>query len=260
MLPAILRNNSHKTTNIMTAVSNMQAFEKLIGICTGFGGKYNPGRQNLRVETLSDTLKQAREKILQVSVAKTDYEHAQNDREDAFNDIRILASRILAELKSSGATSQTIEDAAGMVRKIRGQQLSRKSGLESAPTSNEPVTPVPARKPVSGKNFGTITANLEKLIQTLATEPMYQPANVELQVNRLQQTLEELRSANAAVVKTYSSWVQARMSRNAFFSEGVNSLHSIAMAVKQQVKATFGFGSEAHAAVLKIRFTKLYNR
>lgn len=260
MLPAILRNNSHKTTNTMTAVSNMQAFEKLVGICTGFGGKYNPGRQNLRVENLSDILMQARNKMLQASVTKTDYENAQNDREDAFNDIRALASRILAELKSTGATPQTIEDAAAVVRKIRGQQFSRKSGIESASVNSEPVTQIPARKPVSGKNFGTITANLEKLIQTLATEPMYQPANAELQLNALQAKLAELRRANAAVVKTYSDWMQARMARTEFFSEGVNSLHSIAMAVKQQVKATFGFGSEAHAAVLKIRFTKLYGR
>ena len=45
----------------MTTVMNMQSFEKLLGICTGFGGKYNPGRQNLRVENLSVMLDQARD-------------------------------------------------------------------------------------------------------------------------------------------------------------------------------------------------------
>ncbi len=38
----------------MKQVSNMQSFEKLLGICTGLGA---PGQQNLRVENLSDLLK-----------------------------------------------------------------------------------------------------------------------------------------------------------------------------------------------------------
>lgn len=250
----------HITSTIMTAVNNMQAFEKLVGICTGFGGKYNPGRQNLRLETLTELLQQGREKILRVSVTKTDYENAQNDREDEFNDIRLLASRILAELKSTGTTSQTIHDAGAMVRKIRGQRSSQKREATGQPAGSEIIAPEVSRKPVSGKNFATITANFEKLIQTLATEPMYQPANATLQVSHLQERLEQLRSANAAVVKAYSDWMQARLERNAFFSEGIDSLHNIAMAVKQQVKATFGFDSEAHRAVLKIRFSKYYRR
>jgi hypothetical protein len=40
----------------MKQVSNVQSFEKLLGICTGFGGA--PGQQNLRAEKLSDLLNQ----------------------------------------------------------------------------------------------------------------------------------------------------------------------------------------------------------
>ena len=50
----------------MTHVSNVQSFEKLLGICTGFGGSYNPGKQNLRIENLTKLLMQANEKLLEV--------------------------------------------------------------------------------------------------------------------------------------------------------------------------------------------------
>jgi hypothetical protein len=104
----------------MTHVNNVQSFEKLLGICTGYGGSYNPGKQNLRVENLSNLLMQAREKLLQVSVTKSNHEQAQNDREIAFAEMRQLTSRILAELKSSGALPQTVADATVVVRKISG--------------------------------------------------------------------------------------------------------------------------------------------
>jgi hypothetical protein len=244
----------------MTTVMNLQSFEKLLGICTGYGGKYNPGRQNLRVENLSDMLMQAREKIQQVSVAKTNYENAQNDRELAFEEIRSLASRILAELRSAGIQSQTVADAAVMVRKIRGYTLAKKPTAaiqpESTVTNDKPVV----NRSRSGKKFGYITVNFEKLLQTLIAEPEYQPTNPELQVSTLQEKLEALRSVNDTLVNKAAVWSLARMERNNFFYHGRTSLYSTAMAVKQQVKAIFGNGSDATLLVSKIPFTKMNHR
>jgi hypothetical protein len=248
------------TKNDMTTVTNLQSFEKLLGICTRYGGKYNPGRPNLRVENLSDMLMQAREKILQVSVAKTNYENAQNDRELAFAEIRFLASRVYAELKSSGALPQTVADAALMVRKIKGQTLTKKPTAAASPESSDTDSKTVVNPARSGKSFGYITANFEKLLQTLIAEAAYQPANPELQVSTLQEKLAQLRSVNAAVVSTFSGWGQARNDRYAFFYLGRTSLHSTAMAVKEQMKATFGNKSEATADALKVRFTKQYHR
>lgn len=242
----------------MTPVMNLQSFEKLLGICTRYGGKYNPGRPNLRVENLSDMLNEAREKILQVSVAKTNYENAQNDRELAFADIRLLASRVYAELKSSVASPQTVADAALMVRRIRGSNRINKPIAAASPESSDTSGKTVVNPARSGKRFGYITANFEKLLQTLIAEVSYQPANPELQVNTLQEKLVHLRSVNAAVVSTFSGWGQARNDRNAFFYQGRNSLHSTAMAVKEQMKATFGSKSEATADALRVRFTKQY--
>ena len=238
----------------MTHVNNVQSFEKLLGICTGYGGSYNPGKQNLRVENLTNLLMQAREKLLQVSVAKSSHEQAQNDREIAFAEMRQFTSRILAELKSSGALPQTIADALVVARKIRGYAKGEKPVVptEEKATVSEAVT----RKRNSA-DFGNTTAYFEKLLQTLGNEPMYEPAKPEFQMDALQATLAHLRQVNAAVVTAYVAWSNARRERNNFLYLAPGSLHTTAMAVKQQVKATFGYTSEATALVRKIRFTKL---
>ncbi len=241
----------------MTHVNNVQSFEKLLGICTGYGGTYNPGKQNLRVENLSNLLMQAREKLLQVSVTKSNHEQAQNDREIAFEEMRQLTSRILAELKSSGALPQTVADATVVARKIRGYVKRQKPDV--AKDEKAAVGEAVTHKRFNA-DFGNSTAYFEKLLQTLGNEPMYQPAKPELQMDTLQATLANLRSVNAAVVTAYAAWSNARRERTSFLYLGPESLHATAMAVKQQVKATFGHTSEATALVRKIRFTKLSKR
>jgi hypothetical protein len=237
----------------------MQSFEKLLGICTGYGGKYHPGRQNLRVENLSVMLQQAREKIQQVSIAKTSYENAQNDRELAFNEIRFLSSRILAELKSSGALPETVADAAAMVRKIKGYSSSRKPVAAATPSdADKPIVSTVVNRSRSGKRFGYIIFNFGKLIQTLSAEPAYQPAIPELQVAILMEKLAHLQSVNEVMVSKVTAWSLARLERDAFFYQGSDSLYSTAMAVKHQIKATFGPQSEEARLASKIPFTKLY--
>ncbi len=240
----------------MTHVTNVQSFEKLLGICTGFGGAYNPGQQNLRVENLSDLLKQVQDKLLQVSIAKTNHEQAQNAREIAFMEMRQIVPRIMAELKSSRVLSQAIADASVMARRIMGYTKAEKPGaaVPEAGKSNEPEAGSRKR---NSADFGNSAAYFEKLLQTLGSVPGYQPMKPELQLETLKAKLAQLRSMNAAVVAAYAAWSNTRHERTNFMYLGPECMHDTAMAMKQQVQATFGFNSEAFALVRKIRFTKL---
>ena len=37
-----------RTSSIMSHIKNVDAYSRLVGLCTGYGGKYNPGQQNLQ--------------------------------------------------------------------------------------------------------------------------------------------------------------------------------------------------------------------
>lgn len=235
----------------MSNSKNVEAFNRLIGICTGYGGTYSPGSPNLRVESLSELLNQARAVMHRVSIAKTGYETATNEREVVFVEIRQLASRILAELKSTGASHQTVADAALMVRKIRGQLRAKKSEVTEV---SEP--PVVKRPRVTGSDFDSVVYHVEKLIETLVAEPRYAPGIGDLQVTALQEKLYALRMANEKVVTATTGLGSARRDRNALLYFNQGSVRKTALAVKQQVKAIFGYNSEAAKAASRIKITR----
>lgn len=237
----------------MSNSKNVEGFKKLISLCTGYGGTYVPGSPNLRVEKLSELLTEARSALLQVSVTKTGYESATNRREVKFDQIKALVSRVLAELKSYGTLPQTVADATAMVRKIKGRVRARH--LESSPESvggtTDPVKPVLKYPRVTESGFDSVIYHVEKLIETLAAEPNYTPGIPALQVPALRQSLLELRQANEAVVDAYSRLSRARIHRNQLLY-GTWGVHKTAMAVKQQVRASFGFVSPEAVEVGRI--------
>lgn len=114
----------------MSNVKNVQALEKLLGICTGLGGSYNPGNQNLQVKAMTTLLSQVRNVLSEVHSARTSYEIATNQREDAFSTLKPLTTRIISTLLSGGAMPQTVADARTMSRKIFGK--THQSGSSSS--------------------------------------------------------------------------------------------------------------------------------
>jgi hypothetical protein len=146
-----------------------------------------------------------------------------------------------------------------MLRKIRGYPFKVKPAEPTETESNVAASAGSGRKR-SNADFANTVAYFEKLLQTLSTEPAYEPINPELQLAALKERLEALQSANAAVVTAAAEWGKARRERNSFLYQGRGSLHSTAMAVKQQVKATFGSRSPETSAAAKVRFTKKYDR
>lgn len=236
----------------MSNLKNVEAFNRLIGLCTGYGGTYVPGSPNLRVESLSELLIKARSALRTVSVTKTGYETATNEREVAFAQIKQQASRILEELKSCGALPQTAADAATMVRKIKGRVRAEKP---EAPAALETETPKVKHPRVTGSDYDSVVYHFEKLIATLVAEPKYNPAVADLQVAQLQQQLSDLRAVNQVVVNATSALSQARRDRNALLYGGSGSVYHTYLAVKHQVKALFGHTSEAAQAARRIRFT-----
>jgi hypothetical protein len=72
----------------MSHVKTMQAFEKLTGICTGLGGSYNPGQQNLQVNAMTTLLTVAQQSWEELKEAQKVYDNATNNRELGFRKIR----------------------------------------------------------------------------------------------------------------------------------------------------------------------------
>ncbi|MBI1767896.1 MAG: hypothetical protein HYR67_05955 [Bacteroidetes bacterium] len=243
----------------MSHSKNVEAFGKLVGICTGYGDEYKPVQPNLRTENLSGLLTQARSALTNVSEAKTAFENATNGRAVAFNEMSQLATRIFAALKSSGALPQTVDDARAMVRKIRSRgAVASRTPVPSdlAVEKAQAATQTLSRNRANGGDYDSVGYHFEKLLKTIGSEPLYNPFIAELQVQNLQGKLNSFRSQNDAVVAAGAQLGKVRRDRNALLYTTNGSMYSTAMAVKQIAKAAFGYNSEAARAASHIHLTK----
>lgn len=240
----------------MAHIKNVDSFEKLLAICTGYGGQYNPGQQNLQVASLSSMLDSARIALRQVIEAQADFENTTNSREVAFGKLDKLATRILGELSASGALAQTIADARSVIRKMTGRKQRERMPVPSGNAELSASSVTVTRTRGGGKDFATKEYLFEQLLQTLASEPLYQPQVEDLTVQSLRNRLAALRYENASVARAIARLSKARRDRNALLYQDGTNLYDTAQAVKQQVKAIYGYGGDAHRAASSIRFTR----
>lgn len=236
----------------MSHVKNLQNFDKVIAVCTGLGGNYNPGNQNLSVQELTTLLNNARAAYESMKEARSGYKDATNNREVKFEGIDKLAARILSELKSSNVKEQTVADAREMTRKLAGRRASRDPVSTEPPAATEP----PKKRRAKGLDYASMADNFGILVMTVSEQPNYRPNREDLKVEALQEKLEQLRLANANVATTRAQWMNASWSLNDMLYTNPGSVYDTVRGVKLQMKAIFGHRSEPRQAVTKIQISK----
>lgn len=237
----------------MSHIKNVQAFGKLTGICTGYGGAYKPGQQNLQVNALTTLLNNAQQVLSDVNEKQTVYDNITNTRELGFKGIRKLGSRVYSVLKSTGANALTIKDAGVSTHNLWG----KRRALNSAPTPEGSTGEVSSAASFAYPlDFASIAFYFARLVETVSAEPRYMPAEPELSVSGLRAKLEELQSLNDAVTQAEIDLTAARRKRDALLYKGQDNLFAVAVAAKQYVRGAFGFSSDERVEVSRLRFSK----
>lgn len=241
----------------MSNVKNLQSLEKLLGTCTGLGGSYNPGNQNLQVKAMATLLSQAQNALSEVDIAKTGYEVATNKREVAFKGLGPLTGRIISAMIAAGAKPEMVADVRSMSRKIYGRVKSKDrapvpSQIEPIPMDDQSATKRRAR----GTDYASMTAHFAKLLETLSAEDRYITNEQELTVESLKKHLTTLQKHNSSVISATVAWQEARRKRDEILYGLDRNLFTVGQRAKQYVKSVFGHRSEEYQTVSKIRFTK----
>jgi hypothetical protein len=235
----------------MSHVQNLQSFDKVIRICTGLGGTYNPGQQNLQVNAMTTQLNIAQQIWEEVKAAQQAYDNATNARELGFIKIRKLSSDVYNMLKVSSANELLLKDALNSKRRIWGARITK----PPAPTPEAAEVPKPSR-PSYGQAYVVTAEYFDRLVKTVASESQYAPNEPHLTVAGLQQTLAELFGLNEAVLAAETRLEEARSKRNAAYYLASENLVRTANAVRSYVRSVFGFQSQEHQLLTKLRFTK----
>jgi hypothetical protein len=236
----------------MSHLQNVQAFGKLMGICTGYGGSYNPGQQNLQVNAMTTLWISAQQALQAVNEAQTFYDNATNNRKLGFKGLRRFSSNVNNILKSCVANELTRNDARASVRKIWGTRRSqRKVNAEMKPEEIKSPSTFMYRT-----NYTSLANYFAQLVSTVSAEPKYRPNEPEYSVEGLKQKLAELQALNEFVTQAEISLATARRARNELFYIREDGLFHTAMAIKHYVRGIFGYKSSQHLETQRLHFTK----
>jgi hypothetical protein len=239
----------------MSHIKNVEAFGKLIGICTGLGENYTPGQPKLSVSSLNSMLANARMALDNVQSAASNVAGITNTRERIFENMRKQVFRVLSELKSSGVSPQTLADARSLQHKLAGYRASRDPvATDTGEKNAEPKAGKSSRTP-RGADFITKVETFNMLIKLVKSTPGYDPVREELKIASLEATSAALAKANDDVGSAYATFLHARMFRNEVLYRGTDNMVELSRLVKTHVRAMAGFDSEAYKAVSKIPIT-----
>jgi hypothetical protein len=234
----------------MAHFKNVQAFEKLLGICTGYEGSYKPGKQHLQVNALATLSKSTQQVMDKVNEAQSAYDHAISDRKRGFEDLRKLSRAVVQMLKANGVDPLTLKYALAYSRrvtgayKVRSQPVTQSAAMEAIPAGYS-----------TGKGFTLSTEAFARLIELVEKEPLYTSSEETLALAGLRRKLSRIKDLNEAVTIAEIQLKDARRKRDLLLYNGQKSLYATAMAVKQYVRAVFGYSSSQHQELTQLRFT-----
>jgi hypothetical protein len=230
---------------------NVTNFQNLIAFVTGYGTTYNPSKIALNLPQLIAIKAEADKKLADVLANNTAYNNKVNERQNAFNGLKSLSTRLVNALQTTDASDQIIKDAKGFNRKMQGQ---RASVTVINPT--DPNTPAPNIISSSNQSYSQQIQHLSGLISVLESDPSYAPNETDLQVATLVVKLNELTSKNNAVATSYTNISNSRIARNKTLYSTEGSIFDVASEVKKYIKSIYGASSPEFALVKGIEFKK----
>lgn len=229
-------------------VINVANFETLIAFCVSYKDVYQPGNALISLDALRDKAKQAREILADCNVKRTAYQNAVGARIEAFKELKPLATRIISALSVSGVSSQTMEGARSINRRIQGKRLKTRKLAEEQ-----------GLKTISGSqlSYDTRISNLDSLIQFVSSHPEYQPNEPFMKPDGLRQFSKELKALYDAVGASENPWFSARVARDKILYSPEDGLVRLATMVKDYLRSVFGAADPAFAEINHLQFRTL---
>ena len=224
----------------MSYTKKAAAFGKLVGICAGYEGTYNPARQNLTTSAIRSLAKNADQANFTVVVARQNWITAAGKRKTLFSDLKETVKRLRGEVLNMNTSAAT--------KNLLMSALSKTSAIGVAANTDPPVDSNTASEPksrrASGKDFATRLAAFEAVVNALATEPDYKPSISSLSVAFLKAKVDELKGHTGMVNASFAELAEARNARRRIFRQSGTGVIAIAKGVKNAVKAIFGNPSD----------------
>lgn len=233
---------------------NVDNFSLLIEVCKGFGTKYNPSKTSIKVANLTIKLNQSKTQLQDVKDKDQAESTARNNRAIAFKDKGIFSTKLLAAIKATDATDETIADAISINKKIQGERLTAEK--KAKPTTEGAEEETPKTISTSQLSYTNIVDHYKKfktLLTSIAT--IYTPNETELQITAVNTYITNLETLNNTVDTAATAASNSLIARDKGFYDEKTGLPETAQDVKEYIKSVYGASSPEYKMAAKIKFT-----
>ena len=234
---------------------NVTNLESLITSIIALETSYNPSRDSIKLTSLQTLLTASTESLNAVNIAQAAYSNAVAARKVAFEPFSKLITRVMNSLKASGASTQVVQSARTIVRKLQGRRASAKITEEekkALEAEGKEVNQISA----SQMSFDNRIENFDRLIMLLSSIPLYNPNEAELKVETLKALHNQLKEKNTEVILPIVQLSNSRISRNKILYSENTGLVDVALDSKTYIKSIFGATSPQYKQISKLRFIR----
>ncbi len=234
---------------------NVTNLESLITSIIALETSYNPSRDSIKLTSLQTLLTASTESLNAVNIAQATYSNAVAARKVAFEPFGKLITRVMNSLKASGTSTQVVQSARTIVRKLQGRRASAKITEEekkALEAEGKEVNQISA----SQMSFDNRIENFDRLIMLLSSIPLYNPNEEELKVETLKALHNQLKEKNSEVILPIVQLSNSRMTRNKILYSENTGLVDVALDSKTYIKSIFGATSPQYKQISKLRFIR----
>ena len=234
---------------------NVTNLESLITSIIALETSYNPSRDSIKLPALQALLTASKESLNAVNIAQATYSNAVAARKVAFEPFGKLITRVMNSLKASGTSTQVVQSARPIVRKLQGRRASAKITEEekkALEAEGKEVNQISA----SQMSFDNRIENFDRLIMLLSSIRLYNPNEEELKVETLKALHNQLKEKNSKVILPIVQLSNSRMTRNKILYSENTGLVDVALDSKTYIKSIFGATSPQYKQISKLRFIR----
>lgn len=240
-----------KNTETGYAVS-IANFNELVQHCQSFGTSYNPAIAELRLADLQRYASNAEAQLTTVHAANAAHKDNIAQRAALYKDLNALTTRLRNAVQVYDILPQIQQQVVTFTKKLQGISSRKKATAESPDPDATTVATEPKTISTYQTSFEQRVNTLDKIVQTLANQPQYQPNEPDLQVTSLAALVQDIRTLNIRTAASEITQKTALVTLQNLLHNDDTSLRKLTAKVKLYTKSVFGSQSTECARLRKI--------
>lgn len=225
---------------------NVANFNAVYQVLQEMGTLYNPTNQSIKLENLEPIKQLLQNNIQELNNKLPLYKNAVAKREIEIQPLSKTITKALNYAKSTVINQADKENIKTQADKLRGQRTTKPKTTET--TSTETIS-------TSQLSYDSRIANLQTLIEQLASYPQYTPNETEIKIETLQNLKNTLAESSAQVNAAANTLITARANRNKALYTDTNNVINLIKDIKAYLKSVGDPAKPYYNAIVKLKFS-----